>query len=76
MTNILWVLINEQTIECILLIIVVVGIFEWHAYIYSHYFEYITVDLMFYVRSLILIGIYIIIRFDSYQSGPTRMEHR
>ena len=69
-------LIYEQLIECIPLIIVVVGVFEWHAYICSHYFKYITVDLIFYVRSLILIGIYIMIRFDSYQSGPTGMEHR
>jgi hypothetical protein len=37
------------------LIIVVVGVFESHAYICSHYFEHITIDLMFYVRSLILI---------------------
>jgi hypothetical protein len=49
------VLIYEQPIECIPLIIVVVGVFEWHAYIFSHYFKHITIDLMFYVRSLILI---------------------
>ena len=55
MTNILWELIYEQPIECIPLIIVMVGVFEWHAYICSHYFEHITVDLMFYVKSLILI---------------------
>ena len=48
-------LIYEQPIECIALIIVVVGVFEWHAYIFSHYFEHIIVDLMFYVKSLILI---------------------
>ena len=54
MTNILWVLIYEQPIECIPLIIVVIGVFEWYAYI-SHYFEHIIVDLMFNVRSLILI---------------------
>ena len=55
MTNILWVLIYEQPIKCISLIIVVVGVFEWHAYICSHYFEHITIDLIFYVKSLILI---------------------
>ena len=55
MTNILWVLTYEQPIECIPSIIVVVGVFEWHAYICLHYFEHITVDLMFYVKSLILI---------------------
>jgi hypothetical protein len=49
------VVIYEQPIECIPLIIVVVDVFEWHTYICSHYFEHITVDLMFYVRSLILI---------------------
>ena len=48
-------LIYEQPIECIHLIIVVVGVFEWHAYICSYYFDHITVDLMFHVRSLILI---------------------
>jgi hypothetical protein len=36
---------NQQ--KCIHLLVVVVGVFDWHAYICSHYFEYIIVDLMF-----------------------------